>query len=70
MIECKISKADDIVEVSASGKAHDILLELLAEITIIHSEIRKKSPDSAKIFKEQLILNLLAPGNKVWEIKA
>lgn len=70
MIECKISKADDIVEVSARGKAHEIILELLAEITTIHSEIRKKSPDSAKIFKEQLILNLIVPGSKVWEIEA
>lgn len=70
MIKCNIDRKNDIVSVDGSGSAHDMLLELLAEITVLHSEIRKKSPDSAKSFKNELILNLLAPGSKVWEIEA
>lgn len=67
MLKCNINRAKKKVWVKGNGSGEELLVELTALIASIHNSIRKENPETAKEFKNRLIIMLLDPKSPVWE---
>ena len=55
------------IEVMGSGTGLNILVDLIAAINRLYSTLHKRSPDYARVFREQLVSALNDPECPVWD---